>query len=166
MSRRDRPTDVLSQINHGGTAIYRRSTYPITHVAGSPIAERSWSYIPTDSGPVLLGLWYRAGSSPDAYMDSLGKELSLHGRECIGRMLVGDLNIWHARWLTYSPSNSTEGERLWSICKSHGIKQIVTQPTPRSQLIRSRTHIFTNIDQRVCLNFHSRSRRLIHHPCY
>ena len=50
-------------------------------------------------------------------------------------MVVGDLNIWHTRWLIHSPADTLEGEQMHTICKDHGLKQLVTEPTRRSNLL-------------------------------
>ena len=47
----------------------------------------------------------------------------------IGSIVVGDINIWHKKWLKHSPADTLEGERLHSICKVHGLKQLVSEPT-------------------------------------
>ena len=50
-------------------------------------------------------------------------------------MLFGDLNIWHKRWLKFSPCNTLEGERLHTICKEHSLKQLVREPTRGPNLL-------------------------------
>ena len=53
----------------------------------------------------------------------------------IGSIVVGDINIWHKKWLKHSPADTLEGERLHSICKVHGLKQLVSEPTRGPNLL-------------------------------
>ena len=95
----------------------------VTHMEDSKVAERSWHIIHTDLGGVLLGAWYRPPGSPHTHISTLDSELELLSVGMIGSIVVGDINIWHKKWLKHSPADTLEGERLHSICKVHGLKQ-------------------------------------------
>ena len=43
----------------------------------SKVAERTWSILHTDIGPVLVGNWYRAGDE-DLNVDAFREELQKH----------------------------------------------------------------------------------------
>ena len=46
---------------------------------------------------------------------------------CIGAYIVGDMNIWHKRWLKHSPKNTVEGQVLHDTCQKFGLKEMVQQ---------------------------------------
>ena len=49
--------------------------------------------------------------------------------------IIGDLNIWHKKWLHYSPQNTVEGETLLQICYKYNLREIVRQPTRGPNLL-------------------------------
>ena len=53
----------------------------------------------------------------------------------IGVILLGDLNIHHTRWLQFSNSNTSIGDRLWDVCRDLGLKQLVAKPTRGEYLL-------------------------------
>ena len=68
-------------------------------------------------------------------MSSFDGELERLAVGMAGSLVVGDLNIWHKKWLKHSPANTLEGERLHIICKDHSLKQLVTEPTRGPNLL-------------------------------
>ncbi len=115
---------------YGGVAIYAKTTIScIALLEHSSGAERSWCILHTNIGAILLGNWYRAPDAGESSIDSLATELERLGSEVIGVILTGDINIHHRKWLRHSRDNSTIGERLWNVCKGHGLKQLVSDPT-------------------------------------
>ena len=136
VSRRDRPSSRVGKLNHGGVALYRRrGGILVTHLEDSSIAERSWHVVHADVGGLLLGLWYRPPASSHAHIESFDSELERLGEGMIGSLVVGDVNVWHKCWLKHSPANTLEGERLHAICKEHGLKQLVQEPTRGPNLL-------------------------------
>ena len=136
VSRRDRPNSKAGKLNHGGVAVYSRDgSILVTHIEDSVVAERSWHTIHTDLGGVLFGAWYRPPGSPHSHIESLDTELELLSVGMIGSLVVGDVNIWHKKWLKHSPADTLEGERLHNICKVHGLKQLVSEPTRGPNLL-------------------------------
>ena len=136
VSRRDRPNSSVGMLNHGGIALYRRNNgIMITHLEDSVVAERSWHVIHTDVGSILLGLWYRPPGSPACHIDSFGTELIKLREGFAGTLVIGDLNIWHKKWLKHSPADTLDGERLHAICKEHSLKQLVTESTRGPNLL-------------------------------
>ena len=136
VSRRDRPNSKVGKLNHGGVAVFSRvGSILVTHMEDSKVAERSWHIIHTDLGGVLLGAWYRPPGSPHTHISTLDSELELLSVGMIGSIVVGDINIWHKKWLKHSPADTLEGERLHSICKVHGLKQLVSEPTRGPNLL-------------------------------
>ena len=49
--------------------------------------------------------------------------------EIIGALIVGDMNVWHKYWLKHLLADTVDGANLHQICKLHGLKQLVTEPT-------------------------------------
>ena len=136
VSRRDRPGCVAGELNHSDIAVYRhRGGISLTHLEDSELAERSWQSIHTNVGPLLLGLWYRPPGSPRSHIETLNYELNRLTPEAIGTIVIGDMNIWHKRWLNHSPANSPEGDLLYEICQKHGLRQMVRHPTRGSNLL-------------------------------
>ena len=107
----------------------------VTHRKDSSIAERSLYIIHTDLGGVLFGAWYRPPESPHNHIETLDTELELLSIGMIGCLVVGDINIWHKKWLTHSPADTTEGERLHNICKIQCLKRLVAEPTRGQNLL-------------------------------
>ena len=63
--------------------------------------ERSWHILHTDVGVFCIGLWYR----PPEYNEtesiySLAIEYNHFSLNCIGTIIVGDMNVHHKPWLT------------------------------------------------------------------
>ena len=136
VSRRDRPNSKAGKLNHGGVAVYSRDgSILVTHIEDSVVAERSWHTIHTDLGGVLFGAWYRPPGSPHSHIESLDTELELLSVGMIGSLVIGDVNIWHKKWLKHSLADTLEGERLHNICKVHGLKQLVSEPTRGPNLL-------------------------------
>ena len=136
VSRRDRPTTSVGKANHGGVSVYSLvGRVLVTHLEDSPVAERSWHIIHTDVGGVLFAAWYRAPGSPHNHINSFNGELERLSVGMVGNLVVGDINIWHKRWLKHSPADTLEGERLHVICKEHGLKQLVQEPTRGPNLL-------------------------------
>ena len=103
VSRRDRPTSNVCKVNHGGISVYTRiGTVLVIHLEDSTVAERSWHIIRTDVGGVLFANWYRAAGSPHNHIDSFNSELERLSVGLVGSLVVGDINIWHKRWLKHS----------------------------------------------------------------
>ena len=48
---------------------------------------------------------------------------------CAFTIIVGDVNVHHIDWLTFSFRNSCETKALQDVAWSHGLEQIVKEPT-------------------------------------
>ncbi len=136
VSRRDRPNSKVGKLNHGGIAVFcRTGGVLVTHLEDSNIAERSWHVVHTDLGGVLFGVWYRPPASSHNHIETFDAELERLSDGMVGTLVVGDVNIWHKRWLKHSPADTLEGERLHTICKEHALKQLVSEPTRGPNLL-------------------------------
>ena len=92
-------------------------------------AERLWFLIHTAQGPLLVGTWYRPPANEDGSIWSCFEE---HGKLCddsIGCLLVGDLNVHHKSWLSFSSGTTPCGETMRQVISSMGLKQVVKKPT-------------------------------------
>lgn len=72
----------------------------VSHIANAEIAERCWCTIHFDTGPLLLGAWYKAWDQ--AIDDDFEKEMQKYGEGMVGISMVGDLNAHHQEWLNCS----------------------------------------------------------------
>ena len=136
VARRDRPDWKPGSLNHGGVALYKRGGGPgVTHLEDSATAERQWFSVHTALGSVLLGVWYRAPGSPASHTETLDEELDRLSEGCFATYVLGDLNVWHKKWLRFSPTNTAEGELLHQTCKKHSLKEVVRQPTRGENLL-------------------------------
>ena len=90
----------------------------------------------SDTGPYLIGVWYRppVPGEMQSIMD-FSEEWQRLSKEVLGTILVGDLNVHHIRWLRYSLRNSAEGELLRDICDAVGLRQLVREPTRGDNLL-------------------------------
>ena len=122
---------------YGGVAIYVRSDVSsLVALEQSDSAERSWALLHTNIGSFLVGNWYRPPDDDGSSMQNLGSELERLREDCVGVILIGDVNIHHRRWLRHSSQGNTPlGERLWSICRENSLKQVVTKPTRGDNLL-------------------------------
>ena len=116
----------------GGIAVFARCDLAlrIVHIADSAEFERSWHIVHTDHGRMLLAVWYR----PPAYGDlasifGLKSELLLYRDDCMGAMVVGDMNVHHSGWLGHAKGITPEGRCLHKICLENGLAERTTKPT-------------------------------------
>ena len=131
VSRRDRGS------YGGGVATYARRNVSslVVELGQSQTAERVWCTLHTEQGPFLIGLWYRPPGHETETCSTLAEELDLHRETALGTIVMGDMNVHNRRWLRYSAGQSAEGERLYQICASRGLRQIVTEPTRGENLL-------------------------------
>ena len=102
--------------NRGGViAFLRHGTSNLVHWKDSNIAERSWMLLHTDVGSIAIANWYRPGNSEDKHIESLPDELIELKTDVNGFLILGDLNMHHAKWLRYSNGNSRQGTVLKEI---------------------------------------------------
>ena len=107
----------------------------MTHLGDSPVAERSWHTVHTNVGPTLLGVWYRAPDAPQEHSDTFETELAEYCKDHVYTVLVGDLNVYHQKWLRHSPGNTPLGQQLQDVCSNFNLKQVVKEPTHGSYLL-------------------------------
>ena len=134
ISRRDRPDGS----GWGGIAFFARQGYEncIVHVGDSEVAERSWHILHTDRGPISVALWYRPPRPGEAStIQSLEGELQQYGSDCVGHLVLGDLNVHEVSWLRYSSGTSIEGRELHGVCAAHGFEEHVRKPTRGEYLL-------------------------------
>jgi len=134
ISRRDRP----DCSGWGGIALFCRRGFEehIVHVGDSACAERSWHILHTDRGPVAVALWYRPPRASEIdTIRSLEAEMGMHCKDCVGRVILGDLNVHEKSWLKHSSGTSVEGRELHGLCASHGLAQFVDKPTREQYLL-------------------------------
>ena len=132
-ARRDRRGSIKKR--GGGVDVYSKNTVRnIGLIEESKVAERTWSTLHTDIGPILIGNWYRPGDE-DLDVEAFQEEAQKHSNGMIGTIIVGDLNVHHKKWLRYSSGNTTEGEQLMQTCADLGLRQIVREPTRGPHLL-------------------------------
>ena len=121
---------------YGGIAVFARTNITdialVEYING---AERMWCVLHTNIGALLIGNWYRPPDEDGNSISILQAEIERLRSECVGVILLGDINIHHKRWLRYSSKNTITGERLWEVCRDLGLKQIVAKPTRGEYLL-------------------------------
>ena len=116
----------------GGIALYALSGFEqsVAHLADSNEDERSWFIIHTDSGPILLCLWYRRPDKSEVEsVRRFDEEFSKFSRHAVSCIIMGDMNCHNPEWLHFSRSNTPEGRELEAVCCAHGLRQLVKEPT-------------------------------------
>ena len=88
----------------GGVALFARNdcATSVVLLQNSATHERSWLTVHTSLGPLLLGVWYRPPGPETASVETLEEEWLKLSDGALGTVLVGDLNVHHLHWLTYS----------------------------------------------------------------
>ena len=120
----------------GGVAVLvREGTANVVHVANSSNSERFWLLLTSDIRPLLIGACRRPPDDGMRSIASLEDELEEHGRDAIGVLLLGDMNIHHRKWLVHSAWNTAEGEALQDMCARQGLQQLVRGPTREEHLL-------------------------------
>ena len=55
--------------------------------------------------------------------------------DCIGSIIIGDMNVHHKTWLKYSNGTTPEGRALFDVCCRYGLHQCVQSLTRYSYLL-------------------------------
>ena len=94
VSRRDRSTTE----NRGGVLTLTRADFnKLVHIENSVEDERSWHFLHVDPEVLLLGNWYRPGSSEHDSFSALYEEVAECFSQVSAVVLVGDMNVHHQR---------------------------------------------------------------------
>ena len=129
------PTRVASRPQRRLTRRYAEErSRDIDHIENPIDAERSWRMIHADVGPILLGVWYRPPDASDVHTSSLAAELQRLSKGMAGTIVVGDMNIHHARWLRFPNGTTGISQFLQDLCVAEGIAQCVHEP-PRGDYL-------------------------------
>lgn len=134
VSRKDRPR----AIHAGGIAVFakRDVASQIVHLGNSDDAERSWHLLHTDSGPLLLGCWYRPPHCGEVTsIETLHAEIEKYSASTFGTILLGDMNAHNKKWLRFSSHNSAEGTALCNSARTLGLVEMVKSPTRGPHLL-------------------------------
>ena len=132
VSRRDRSDSP----NRGGILTLKRSDFNhIVHVSTSTHEERAWYLLNLDPEVILIGNWYRPGASEHDGFKMLYEEVAAFTTEFTGMILMGDLNVHHAKWLRFSNGNSIVGADLKAFSENYGLHQLVKEPTRNEYLL-------------------------------
>ena len=115
----------------GGVLVFARAELEnaVTCVKKCTDCERVWLVVHTDTGPQLVGAWYRPPDSGGSSIESLRSDLEELSASAMGVMVVGDMNVHHERWLRHSTGTSAEGRALFNVVAELGLKQQVKEPT-------------------------------------
>ena len=81
-------------------------------------------------GQILFGVWYRPPVRGEvASITACEAEWRRLAIDHVATIMVGDMNVHHARWLRHSCGVSVEGTSLFRFCSANGLKQWVMDPT-------------------------------------
>ena len=133
ISRRDRHEGE----NRGGIMTLRRWDFNgLVHIGNAKSEEeRSWHFLKVGVDTILIGNWYRPGSTIHDGFSALYNETAEYFSQVSGIVLVGDLNIHHQRWLRHSNANTNIGAEMKCYCDFHGLFQLVKEPTRNEYLL-------------------------------
>ena len=130
VTRLDRLTGPKAR--YGGVAVYcRANVNTVAHRRHAVSAERTCVHIFSHIGTIALGNWYRPPDCTDTDLSSLQLELNDVARNCIGTILMGDMNVHHSAWLG-SSSTSRVGQSLKQLADDFSLSQLVREPTHRA----------------------------------
>ena len=120
----------------GGVALYAKDSCKyIVHASDSEVAERSWHFLHSDQGIVLIGNCYRPPDAAADAIQTLRDEPKEYENKVSGILLVGDFNVHHRKWLRFSNGNTQVGEMMHSICQEFALRQHVQEPTREQYLL-------------------------------
>ena len=91
--------------------------------------ERAWHFIHLDPEIILLGNWYRPGTTCHDNFEGLDAGLQRLTPEATSVILTGDLNVHHSKWLRFSNGNTAVGADLRIISENFGLQQVVQEAT-------------------------------------
>ena len=134
VSRRDRNDGR----QRGGIILFARDSVvaQIVHIEDSIEYERSWHILHTDFEAICVGLWYRLPAHGEVgSIHSLVSEHEKYSSDCVGTLIVGDMNVHYKPWLKYSNGNSPEGRALFDTSCRLGFHKSVQKPTRREYLV-------------------------------
>ena len=132
IARRDRSGDKSG----GGVDIFVRDGFWNVGLHSiSKTSERSWVTLHTDTGPILVGVWYRPPGEIREELQTLAREVEEYSVGHIGTIVCCDANVHHSRWLKFSDGNTGLGQDLKDICDNAGLTQIVHEPTRKQNLL-------------------------------
>ena len=132
VSRRDRH----STANRGGVIILQCDDFNgLIQIRNCDHEERHWHFLRLDEETLLLGNWYRPGSSDYDGFKNLHEEIAEFFGEISGIVIAGDLNIHHKRWLRFSNANTQVGTELKQLCDYYGMWQAVREPSRNDYLL-------------------------------
>ena len=123
----------------GGVAVFASDAIAnnVVHIESSPSSERVWHIVHGIQGCFLLGVWYRPPEPGEvASIRSLDDDLTRLGGDCLFTIIVGDMNVHNREWLRFSSGGiSREGRELHDTACTHGLEQLVREPTRGDNLL-------------------------------
>ena len=97
--------------------------------------ELGIQYTHTNNGPILLGVWYRPQRDSANHIESFDDEFGRLALDHISHIVVGDLNLWHKKWLRLSPYNTPLGEMMQQFCLKYSLEEITGAPARGPNLL-------------------------------
>ena len=134
ISRRDRDDGRAG----GGIAVFASDSIApnVVHIESSTDSERAWHIVHGQQCSFLLGVWYRPPVPGEvATIRSLDVDLSRLAEDCVFTVVVGDMNVHNREWLVHSARVSREGRELHDVACTHGLEQLVREPTRDNHLL-------------------------------
>lgn len=118
----------------GGVVVYVINEHreSVTDVGNSVENERCWLILHTTNGPFSVCAWYRPPRAGE--VDSIlnfETEYKEKTKDCLGHIMLGDVNVHSKRWLGHSNGETPEGNELSRVCNDLGLDQLVRDPTRR-----------------------------------
>ena len=71
----------------------------------------------------FFGAWYHKSGNWHTQIKYVETELNILIVGRIGSFVIGNVSIWHEKWVKYLFTYNFKVERMHNICKMHGLKQ-------------------------------------------
>ena len=82
----------------------------VVELCHGKVAEYTFSTVHIPIGPILLCNWYRPGDAGRSAIDDFREDYEKLIPDHVGAIVIGDLNIHHRSWLTYSSNTLQTGD--------------------------------------------------------
>ena len=106
------------------------------HLEDSETAELCWALAHLNTGPHLVGCWYRPPAPGEVEsIQCFEREFHRLSKDTVAAVVVGDMNVHNPGWLCFSRRDTPEGKELQRAAANCQLVQKVKQPTRKKYLL-------------------------------